>query len=356
MKLLTVYVGVASLALLMSCKGSEPKNDGPVHSVVVVEPNGCQAEVEKTFSGIVEENREIGVGFKTAGQISRILVKEGDMVSQGQLIATLDDKDYKLAVEASRIQYAQMEREVARMRKLHESKSLAGNDFDKALSSLEQLKVQLQSNQNKLSYTKLYAPTSGYVQRVNFEASEMVNAGSPIINLLDVKQMEVTFNIPASLYLQKDFFRGFTCSGTFSEGRSIPLRLLSITPKADNNQLYKVRLGLNPADAKSVTSGMNVEVKIDMKAGVAAQGISVPISSVCQKEGKSYVWVLNEKESTVSRKEVTTGALTGQAQIIITSGLTGSEKVVKAGVNVLQDSEKVKVIGMPSKTNVGGLI
>lgn len=350
------YIGVAVMALLTACSKPSAQSDEPVHSVMVVEPSGSKAEVQKTFSGVVEEGREIALGFKTAGQIASILVKEGDMVQKGQLIATLDDRDYRLGVEAARIQYEQTEREVARMKKLRDANSLSGNDYDKAVSGLEQLKVQLENNRNKLSYTKLYAPTSGYVQTVNNEVAEMVNAGMPIISLLDVKQMEVTFNIPTSLYLQKDHIEAFTCSGSFSHGQSIPVKLLSITPKADNNQLYKVRLGLNPSDAAGVTSGMNVEVKIDVKHAVSADEISVPLSAVLKDNGKTYVWVLDEKESTVSRKEVTTGSLTGEAKITIVSGLSGTEKIVKAGVGVLQEKEKVNVIDTPTETNVGGLL
>lgn len=351
-----MVLGVAAWALLAACTGQNAKSDEPVHSVMVVQLAGAAAEIQKTFSGIVEEGREIGVAFKTGGQLARVLVKEGDLVREGQLIAVLDDKDYKLGADAARIQYEQMQRELARMKKLYDAKSLSGNDYDKAASGLEQLKIQLQNHENQLSYTKLYAPTSGYVQTVNFEASEMVGAGTPVINLLDVKQMEITFNIPTSLYLLKDQFQGFTCSGSFSNGQPVAVKLLSITPKADNNQLYKVRLGLNPADAKSITSGMNVEVKIDMAASGQVQGVSIPVSAVFNRDGQSFVWVLDEKTKTVNQKAVKTGALSGEAMVTVTEGLTGNEQVVKAGVNVLQDKEKVRVIAKPSETNVGGLI
>ncbi|MDO4215788.1 MAG: efflux RND transporter periplasmic adaptor subunit [Bacteroidales bacterium] len=351
-----LLLGVAAWALLAACTGQNAQSDEPVHSVMVVQPTGSVAEMQKTFSGIVEEGREIGVAFKTGGQIARIMVKEGDLVREGQLIAVLDDKDYRLGADAARIQYEQMQRELARMKKLYDAKSLSGNDYDKAVSGLEQLKIQLQNHENQLSYTKLYAPTSGYVQKVNFEASEMVGAGSPVVNLLDVKQMEITFNIPTSLYLLKDQFKAFTCCGSFSNGQPVAVKLLSITPKADNNQLYKVRLGLNPADAKTITSGMNVEVKVEMEASGETQGLSVPVSAVFNQDGKAYVWVLDGKNNMVNRKAVKTGVLKDEAMITITEGLTGNEQVVRAGVNVLQDNEKVKVIAKPSETNVGGLI
>jgi multidrug efflux pump subunit AcrA (membrane-fusion protein) len=115
---------LALAALVISCSGNQSKSDEPVHSVMLVQPEGVAALGSKTFSGLVEEGREISVGFKTAGQLTRILVKEGDYVRQGQLIAQLDDKDYKLGVDAAQIQYDQMKREVARMKKLYDNKSL----------------------------------------------------------------------------------------------------------------------------------------------------------------------------------------------------------------------------------------
>ena len=105
-------MGMAAWTLLAACAGQQAQSDEPVHSVMVVQPAGAASEVQKTFSGIVEEGREIGVAFKTGGQLARVLVKEGDLVREGQLIAVLDDKDYKLGADAARIQYEQMQREL----------------------------------------------------------------------------------------------------------------------------------------------------------------------------------------------------------------------------------------------------
>ncbi len=342
--------------LLMGCGSATTQSDAPVHSVMLVQPQGTSAQTQKSFSGVVEESRTIGLGFKTGGQIASLRVKEGDYVRQGQLIATLDDADYKLAVEAARIQYEQTQREVARLKKLYEAKSITGNDYDKAVSGLDQLKVQLQTYENQLSYTHLYAPTSGYVEKVNFEVAETVGTGTSVINLLDVNQMEITFNMPASLYMHKDDMLSFTCSGPFSQGAPVELRLLSITPKADNNQLYRVRLGLNPNTAYHLTSGMNVEVQIEMNQSAQGQGMTVPVSSLFQRDGQSYVWVLDAETSTVNMKAVSTGDLASEGQITIIEGLDGSEQIVKAGAHLLQQGEKVKVIDDNSATNVGGLI
>lgn len=73
-------------------------------SVVLTHPVRIGTEEVKHFSGVVQENHNISLGFKTAGQLEEILIKEGDPVKRGQLIARLDDTDYRLAVEALEIQ------------------------------------------------------------------------------------------------------------------------------------------------------------------------------------------------------------------------------------------------------------
>ena len=62
-----------------------------------------------------------------------------------------------------------------------------------------------------------------------------------------------------------------------------------------------------------------------------------------------------QADSTVARREVQLSGTDETGNALVNSGLQGSEQVVKAGVNVLLEGEKVKVIGQPSATNIGGL-
>ena len=171
----TVLSFVLFLVLFCGCKGGTGERF--VRSVTLVRPVRMGGEYLKSFAGIVQEAKEISLGFKTAGQIERICVKEGDFVRQGQLVAVLDDADYKLGVEALQIQYDQLEDEVARIKQLYEKKSVSVNDYEKAVAGLRQLAVQLQISRNKLDYTRLCAPRDGYVQAINFDEAEMVDAG-----------------------------------------------------------------------------------------------------------------------------------------------------------------------------------
>ena len=149
---------IAACILLGACSGGR-KNAPFIKSVYVTTPVKQETEITKNYSGIIEEAHCINLGFKTAGQLSRLWVKEGDYVRQGQLLAELDSVDYQLAVEALQIQYDQLKDEMGRTAQLFRERSISANDYEKATAGLEQLAVQLEANKNKLAYTKLYAPS-----------------------------------------------------------------------------------------------------------------------------------------------------------------------------------------------------
>lgn len=336
-----------------SC-GDAPQGGSTVHSVMVTTPEAMEGTVVKNYSGIVREAHTINLGFKTPGQIERILVAEGDYVHKGQLLAELDDADYRLGVEALQIQYDQLKDEVGRTEQLYRQKSISANDYEKATAGLRQLGVQLQANKNKLNYTKLYAPTDGYIQAVNFSPAEMVDAGTALFTLLDVSRMEVVADIPVAEYQQRDRFTRYFCQVAGSEGE-LPMQLLSLTPKADGNQLYQLRLAFVGQPDKQLTAGMNVEVGIVMADTTATTGVVVPLCAVFRDGDTSCVWVLGA-DSTLVKQQVMLDGNDVQGRAVIREGLTGNEQIVRAGVNMLQQGEKVHVIERPSKTNVGGLL
>lgn len=341
---------------LVSCHHEE-KKDPILHHVVLTTPVQNGDLTTKHFSGIVKESEEISVGFRVGGVIEKLAVKEGDFVQQGQVIACLDSKDYQLNLDAAQIQYEQTKKEVGRMERMYQQNGMSGNDYEKALAGLEQLRIQLEQCKLNRAYTVLKAPVSGYIQQVNFRAGEMIGAGTAVVTLLDVNHFEVEADIPVSLYIRQADFSGFDCVSSQWPDKQFDLKWISINQKANGNQLYKVKFAL-PHEAQSIlTAGMNVEVNIHIRNNETVQNtFVVPESSVFQsEEGNSFVWLFNA-DSTVSRREVVVDQMLPGGTLQVSQGLNGDERIVKAGVKALVEHEKVGVVEAPSKTNVGGII
>lgn len=341
----------AGCILLAGCRQGQQQQNSK--NVFVTSPTPAGISTRNVYSGIIQEAHEIDLGFKTPGQLVQVAVKDGQYVHQGQLIAVLDDADYRLGVEAAQVQYDQMKSEVARLEKLHTAKSISDNDYEKAVSGLRQLEVQLQANRNKLAYTRLYAPVNGYVKSINFSRGEMVDTGTPVITLLDINTLEVEVNIPLALYRLRDKI----CRISSGAEKEYEMRLRNIVPQSDGSQLYKMRLAFLSPDVKDeVSAGMNISVEIELNGiGETSSGMTVPARAVFQDEGKSYVWVI-APDNAVHRKEVQISQLDDAGNIVVISGLDGSEQVVRAGVSSLHEGEKVTVATEHSETNVGNLL
>lgn len=346
---------IIAAGTLCACGGASHENSA-LRSVVLTEPVLLECTHVINRSGVVREAHTISLGFKTAGQIERIHVQEGDYVRRGQLLAELDAADYRLGVEALQIQYDQLQAEIARTKQLFDQKSVSANDYEKAVAGLKQLGVQLQVNKNKLDYTKLCAPTDGYVQSVNFSPAEMVDAGTALFTLLDVSHMEVVADIPVGEYGQRDRFARFYCKAAGIE-EELPMKLLSVTPKADGNQLYQLRLIFTEQPDKRLTAGMNAEIGIVVADTGSARRVAVPLCAVFHDndENKPCVWVFGA-DSTVSKRPVVLNGTDAEGRAVIVKGLTGKEHIVRAGVNVLREGEHVRVVEKQSETNVGGLL
>ena len=108
-------------------------------------------------------------------------------------------------------------------------------------------------------------------------------------------------------------------------------------------------------------SGLGVELarhvggEIVSADSTAAHGHTVPLRALFNDGQSACVWVM-QGDSTVVKRPVTIDGSLDNSRAVVTDGLTGDELIVRAGVNVLQQGEKVKVVEQPSKTNIGGIL
>ena len=194
--------------------------------------------------------------------------------------------------------------------------------------------------------------TVGECLEVNFDEAEMVNAGTPVISLLDVGGMEVELDVPATVYRRQADIERITCQTADTPAKSISMKLLSLTPKADATQLYRMRLGFSSTPDASLTAGRNVQVRLCLAETDSLRNFVLPLASLFQEQGESYVWTVGG-DSIINRMKVSVQGTTPEGRAIV-AGLRGDESVVRAGVHALREGEKVRIIDESSETNVGG--
>ncbi|MCH5229306.1 MAG: efflux RND transporter periplasmic adaptor subunit [Muribaculaceae bacterium] len=330
----------------VGCKRPVNTLDTPVRNVILTEIEQNNSSISNSYDGVVEEGKNVNAAFMTGGKLLSLKAKEGDRVTKGQLLATLDDTDYHIGVNQLQVQFDQMTAEKKRMDEMFTRHNIAPNDYEKFETGYKQLKLQLEMAKNKLDYTRLYSPSDGFISYRYMQPGELVDAGTPIYKIVDDSSLEVSVNLPLHIYLKRDEITNISGSSP-NIGETIPLSVVSFIPDADNNQLYQMKLEISPEYKSKLTTGMNMKVDVEMKNNEDSTSL-VPSRSLFYENGDTYVWIFNDIDSTISKKKVVVkDAPHGNTSIV--AGIPAHAKIASAGVKQLTEGEKVNVVESPLK-------
>lgn len=341
-------------ALTLSCTEEKSAETG-AQSIEVVYPKLANETKIKVLSGVIKENSTLNLAFEASGRIEAVNIREGDYVKSGQVVAQLNKEDYELSVKALQTQRDLAYRDAMRKKKMHEQNALTGNEYEMAQTKLENLDAQLEIQRNKFDYTSLKAPADGFIQKINMHRGELASVGSCVATMLDLSRMEVEVGLPAELYQKRELFGDIVCCLAGNPEKIYSLDGMKAVVKSDGNQLYKVLFRIQCSKDKEITPGMNVEVRIPVNPENHDVAIMLPSSSVCKDAiGSPYVYVVNQS-NILKRIQVTIIGIEGD-YILVRGELPAGSKVVKAGVQSLNEGQKVRIMQTTSPTNKGDLI
>lgn len=338
--------------LLWGCK--EPKSQQQVKSVRIATATEYNSTESREFPGKVKASHDINMAFKIPGTILTMSVKEGDFVKEGETIGTLDPRDYETQLKATTAEYNAIKGEAERIIELYRDSSVATNDYEKAKYGLEQITAKLQAHRDQLNDTKLKAPFDGYVQKIYFDNNETIGAGTPVISIIGNSTPEVEINIPISEYSKRNEFESFSCSFDFMPGKEFPLTLIGISPKANLNQLFNVRLKFNENNT-NISPGMTTSVKITQRDTNDGR-ITIPVTAIYNRNGNSCVMKYNPATGTIDEQIIKIESIQRDGNAIVTKGLHTGDMVVSAGADKLNSGDSVTPLNQKSKTNIGGVL
>ena len=362
-RLITKPKVFVALALLTAC-GEEPPPPEPV-----VRPVRYQAvystggEIERSFSGTARAAQESKLSFKIRGTASRVPVQVGDKVRRGQLIASLDDKDYQLRVQdadaslaSARAQAEQAESNFERVRKLYENDNTSVNDYAAAKAGATSAKEAARSAQKRLelanselSYARLLAPTDGDIASVQIEENENIQPGQTVVLLTSGSELEVELAIPEKLI------------GGVREGDAVTIQFDALPDRQHSGRVTEVgvaaigRASIFPVTARldqadeACRPGMAAQVALVFGGDGGRKHLYIPFVSVGSDREGQYVYVLAAAEEgfgSVKRRavQVKTSPPEGENFEII-EGLEDGELVVTAGVSRIRDGQRVRMLG-----------
>lgn len=344
-KLIPVFI----LTALMSCS-QPPVQETGRRPVKLTEVKSLSV-VEKSFSGVVSPDQFSDLAFKMAGPLISLNVQEGQKVRTGQIVAEIDPQDFKWEFEAKKSGFQTAQAQMQRAENLLAKQAISKQEYETTKASYANAQAAYEYAQNQLEQTKLRAPFDGFIQKKYVENYQKVNAGQPIVCLINPNKLQIQFTIPETnvvyfsetytIYVEFDNYKGKRFKAKVKEyveaspdGSGVPVFLYIDDPEF-NLDKYKVAVGF------SCRVILNVENTTLNKTAVL-----VPISAITADDANSnkYVFVYNTQTSKVERRQITISELVGKNDVIVTSGISAGDRIVVAGATRLIEGQEVKVL------------
>lgn len=351
--LVVKYIVITGFIIALSAcnddKTVQQKTYSPMVKIVSV--GALSQGTIRQFPAQVEPNQDSHLAFRVSGELTTIAVKAGNRVSKGQLLAKLDDRDFKIQLNDRKARFTLAETQFSRTKQLLNKKLASQAQYDEAQANLLVAKANLNSAITALEYTSLYAPYDGVIAKVYADNLQNIQAQQVILNMQNVDSVDVYIQLPERLATVINKDTKYSPTVMFD---SIPQEKFIVTIKEWDTQAdpatgsFKVSFTLKLTEKYNILPGMSGTLFVDL-AKVTNQDYSqivVPVSAVFaaddkhSEENKRFVWVVDEK-MTVTHRAIEVGHLTDNG-IIVISGLTGNENIVSAGVHYLSEGDVVR--------------
>ncbi|MGY0615731.1 efflux RND transporter periplasmic adaptor subunit [Vibrio sp. FJH11] len=355
MKGIIALTAICSSLLLVGCGDKGPEKSVETPRVRVISLEGKKVDDNLYFPAVANAADRSHLSFRVAGEISRILVKEGDKVKKDDIIATLDPTDYQLEVDNATARFSVIDSQYRRSRPLVDKGLLAKSQFDEIAAQRQIALAELKLAELRLSFTTLKAPVDGIISRVNVDQFENIQVGQHIVNIHSLDRFEVLIQFPDRLYVKEpptdERLTSIEAVVRVPSGNEYTGTVKEFTTEPDpTTGTFTVTLSLPMPKEEYILDGMAVEVTSkDAKVGLDLNvGINVPIEAIFNADGddlgreNKFVWVLND-DSTVSRRQIHTGKAS-KASIQVLEGLDLHDQVVVAGISRLRDGMIVDVV------------
>ena len=350
-----LWLVVVVAVLAAGCAKQEPKPEAvrPVRTVLVAQ-SGAD---EWILSGEVRARYETRLSFRLGGQMLARKVEVGQRVRAGQTVAVLDGRDAELAESSARAQLAKAQSEAAladadlkRFTELRAKNFISQAEYDRREAQAKQAREQAAAARaqaaqaaNQVGYTTLVAPHAGIITGLEAETGQVLAAGQTVARLARPEELEVAVAVPE--HRLQSFRNGaYEVRLWSTPGKSYRGRLRELSPVADPaSRTYMARIALEGED-QALAIGMTAELRVRAAADALPQ---IPLSAVFHDQGRPAVWVLDGDRVRLMR--VTPGDINGNS-VAIAAGLQAGQRVVSAGVNRLEQGQRVAVAETPSVT------
>lgn len=298
------------------------------------------------LQGDVQTKQNVLIYPEMGGTLQRVYVKEGQQVSKGQLLATIDDGGMGSQVSQLKTQAELAKTTYERQKRLWEQKIGSEIQFLQTKSSYKATENAVKQAQSQLGKSSIRAPFSGIIDNVIKDQGTVVapGPGSEVFRIVNLSDMYIKVDVPES-YL-----------GGITKGKAAIVYFPVLGDKVlsevrqtrnfinPNNRAFSVEI---PVANKNGNIKPNLSAKVSINDYSSENAITIPQSIISENaDGEQYVYIATqlaeENTAIVNRKIIVTGKTQG-SMVEVLSGVLDGDQLVKEGARSVKDGQTVQI-------------
>jgi RND family efflux transporter MFP subunit len=293
-------------------------------------------ESSLSFLGTFEPYRQNTIGSDASGKIIRLAVQEGDHVSQGQLIAKIDDEMLQLQLENAEISIEGQQNDDKRYTNLEKENAVAGVQVEKTKLGLRSAQVQKKQIQKQLRSTNITAPFSGVVTKKMVDLGSVIGPGTQLVELTDISSLKLTVSVPERDIMKFQVGQSVSVFADIYGNKSFSGKVTNVNVQADRSHNFKVQITVKNSKDNQLMAGMYGSVKLNNSKSKTV--LSIPRRALVGSSKNPRVYVIRDGKAILT--SFTAGTSDGE-YIEVVDGLSKNDEIVVKGQVNLQDNSPV---------------
>ena len=347
---------VCVLAALTSCGGSKKGGlpDFSDDEFAVATIGTSSAALQTTYPATIKGIQDVEVRPKVSGFITKVFVHEGQTVSAGQALFSIDSETYQAAVRsaAAAVNTAKAQANTAKLtyqnnKKLYDSKiigeyelSTAANSYATAKAQVAQAEAALASAREQLAWCTVTSPSAGVVGSLPFKVGALVSAsGQALTTVSNISTMEVFFSLSESQILSMSKTNG-SVQAAIAAFPAVKLQVVKMSGVIDatSGSISLIAHFANPEKLLKSGGAGSIVVPNDHNSAIV-----IPQEACSQVQDKIFVYIVT-KDNKVKYSEIKVNPQDDGKNYIVTAGLHVGDRIVLKGITKLTDGQQIKPI------------
>jgi len=273
-----------------------------IFPVTVAEPSMETVSQDFELSGNFIPDHQLNFLSESSGRVRTLNIENGDYVTQGKVIATLDNEQIRIDLNLAKVTLDKAKSDLSKYEKMANSGAVNKQQVEEMRMTVSTSESRVQTLQHSMKLTSIVSPISGYVSNVSIEKGSYLAPGTKIADIVDIKSMKMSVKLLDVQVIRVKTGQKVSIVPDIYNTTSIPGQVVSVSPQADGSKKFDTEIRFSNPSKTPLKSGMTGKVKFAF--GGTKEALTIPIKCIVGSIKDPKVYVVQGDKSKLVKIEI----------------------------------------------------